>query len=234
MKVAIVDQPFGRIDPGKPSGSIDILIYEIARRVARDAEITVYVGRGPRQSRDEVIGGVRFKRIDVWRDKQINRVMTRLPRWRRPTMPWFLSRLYYRSYIRAVANDLAREGCDTVHVHSFPQFATAIRVKNPRAKIILNMHCEWLIQLDHRTIEQHLASVDRIVSCSEFITNGTKCHFPSFASRCTTVLTGADAEYFASIAGDGVSNRAKTILYVGRISPEKGLHVLHGCVCVGC
>jgi glycosyltransferase involved in cell wall biosynthesis len=228
MKIAIVDQPFGHIDPGKHSGSIDTLIYEIARRAARTAAVTVYVKRGPGQSMDEVAEGVRYKRFDLSREERINRLTSRLLRWQKPTSPWFLSRLYYRSYIHAISADLVREKCDIVHLHTFPQFATVVRAKNPRAKIILHMHCEWLTQLDHSTIDKHLRSVDRVISCSDFITNGVRNHFPHYANRCTTVPNGADAEYLASIAGfgDRTNGQAKTILYVGRISPEKGLHVL--------
>jgi glycosyltransferase involved in cell wall biosynthesis len=228
MKVAIVDQPSGHINPGKHAGSIDTIVYEIARRVARTSEIIVYVRRGPGQNLDEVVAGVRYKRIDLSHEDRINRLMTQVFRLRKPTTPWFLSRLYYRSFIRKIANDLTRENADIVHVYNFPQFATAIRAENPRAKIILNMQCEWLIQLNHQTIDRHLRSVDRIVSCSEFISNGVKRHFPHLANRCTTVPNGADAEQFASITGNGNRHigQDKTILYTGRISPEKGLHVL--------
>jgi glycosyltransferase involved in cell wall biosynthesis len=48
--------------------------------------------------------------------------------------------------------------------------------------------------------------------------------FPSFAQRCSHVYNGADIALFARPAG--VLAKPKQLLYVGRLAPEKGIHVL--------
>lgn len=226
MKIALVDQPIGYISPSKTTGSINNIVYEIARRVARSAEVVVYGKRGPGQTEEEVIDGVRFKRLDSRWDDRVDRRLSGLFRVRKASSPWFLSHLYYRSYIRRIADDVSRQKYDIVHLYNFSQFATAIRARDRSPKILLNMQCEWLIQLNRKTIERHLRSVDRVIGCSDFITGGVRRHFPYLANRCTTVPNGADAEKFATIEKADMQLEPKTILYTGRISPEKGVHVL--------
>jgi glycosyltransferase involved in cell wall biosynthesis len=226
MKIAFVDQPIGFIRPGRISGSINTIVYETARQVARRAEVVVYSRRSPEQTSEEALEGVRYKRFEsVW-DERINGRIGPLFRFRSAASPWFLSPLYYRSYIHAIADDLIREKCDVVHVYNFAQFASYIHSRESSAKVVLNMQCEWLIQLSRNTIERHLGSVDRVIGCSDFITDGAKRRFPFLANRCATVPNGADPAKFATMCSTKTEVRSKTILYTGRISPEKGVHVL--------
>jgi glycosyltransferase involved in cell wall biosynthesis len=72
-----------------------------------------------------------------------------------------------------------------------------------------------------------LQQVDLIVGCSAFITRGIQQHYPEFSDRCVTVYNGVDADQFAPRNRDNEPVEGATnILYVGRISPEKGIHVL--------
>jgi len=59
MKVAIVNQPFGTIILPWTGigGSIDIWIYEVARRLARYCEVIVYTRRRYRQKRSNITTG---------------------------------------------------------------------------------------------------------------------------------------------------------------------------------
>jgi glycosyltransferase involved in cell wall biosynthesis len=84
------------------------------------------------------------------------------------------------------------------------------------------MHCEWLTQLDRRLVDQRLAKADVIVGVSDFITDRIREAFPRHASRCITIHNGAD------LVPASRRNRSGPVrlLTVGRISPEKGLHVL--------
>jgi len=84
--------------------------------------------------------------------------------------PLFASKLFYLTYVLQVARDLKREKCDIVHLHNFFQFVPIIRAFNPKIKIVLHMHCEWLTQLDRTMIENRLRKVDLIIGCSEYIT----------------------------------------------------------------
>jgi glycosyltransferase involved in cell wall biosynthesis len=105
---------------------------------------------------------------------------------------------------------------------NYSQFAPVIRQANPAAKICLHMECEWLTQLDRRVIEERLAAIDVVIGCSEYITGTIADRYPRFAHRCVTVPNAATlvAEYDRALTEPG------HVLFVGRVSPEKGVHVL--------
>lgn len=89
------------------------------------------------------------------------------------------------------------------------------------------MHCDWLVELDRSMIKQRLDLADLIVGCSEYITEKIRRHFPEYAHRCQTIYNGVDIEHFAPEKDSGKKNNdAKHLLFVGRITPEKGLHTL--------
>jgi glycosyltransferase involved in cell wall biosynthesis len=53
---------------------------------------------------------------------------------------------------------------------------------------------------------------------------GVRRRFPSLAHRCRHIYNGVDIELFAR--PPGVRPTPKRILYVGRLAPEKGVHIL--------
>jgi glycosyltransferase involved in cell wall biosynthesis len=90
------------------------------------------------------------------------------------------------------------------------------------------MHCEWLNQLDRAMIDKRLEKVDAIVGCSEYITNKIRTCFPQHAGRCRTVYNGVDTDRFFNNNGKRWAREfhGRRLLFVGRVSPEKGVHVL--------
>ena len=155
------------------------------------------------------------------------RNLRRILFFRNAKRPLFASRLYYFRYALQVARDLKRENCDIVHLHNFSQFVPIIRTFNPKVKIVLHMHCEWLTQLDRAMIAKRLRAADLIVGCSEYITEKIRRGFPRFAQRCQTVYNGVDVHsFFRENSWSAPKNGVKRLLFVGRNSPEKGLHVL--------
>jgi glycosyltransferase involved in cell wall biosynthesis len=115
-------------------------------------------------------------------------------------------------------------------VYNFPQIASLIRRANPTVKIVLHMQCEWLTQLDPGLIGRRLRDVDLIIACSDSIADQIRRCFPAHAARCRTILNGVDvAAFHANGPGrKGTGDDDKRLLYVGRVSPEKGVHVLLG------
>jgi glycosyltransferase involved in cell wall biosynthesis len=100
-----------------------------------------------------------------------------------------------------------------------------IRRYNPDLKIVLHMHCEWLSQLDRNMVEPGIAAADAIVGVSDFISDRIRQAFPQYADRVQTIYNAVDTARFAASAAIRRSD-PKRILYVARISPEKGTHVL--------
>ena len=208
--------------------SIGIITYEVGRRLARSADVTVYARRGLSQSASFVHEDVSYRRLFVTFDQVLTLINTfdRLGL-RDPGRPFFTSSHYYRSYIRQVAKDLRRQGCDIVHMHTYPQFAEVIRAYNPNTKIVLHLGDHSLIQRERSWLERHLKEIDRIVGVSEFITAAIRERFPEHADRCRAVFNGVDVEAFETGAGQAPDDgKAGRLLYVGRLSPEKGIHVL--------
>ena len=215
MKVAFVSQPWASVRP--PSESLAIWTVEVARRLASECEITVYARGDPADSGPD--DGVDYRFVRATNDWRLLGVLepTRR-RWPR-RRPLFTSPLYHASYWRTVASDVRKRGFDVVHLHNFSQAARPLAHAG-RAATVLHMHCEWLNQLDRRMIGRRLASVALVAGCSDYVSGRVREAFPR--TRTATLYNGVDARAFAQRdAGD-----AARILYVGRVSPEKGVHVL--------
>ncbi len=225
MKIAIVNQPWGDLTPPNPSGSIPILIYETAQRLAKEGhQVTVY-SRSKWKKVETAYDGVRYCYIPIFQDKFLGKVLAKLIVWRslRPNFASFSTSFFYGLQISL---DLWGKGFDWVHIHNFTQFIPTIRWFNPKSKVVLQIHCEWLTKLDYEMINDRLQPVELILGCSDFIMDDVKKRFPHFAQKCHTLLNGVNTSYFTQDSSQNKSGTAPTILYVGRVSPEKGIHTL--------
>lgn len=227
MRIAIVSQPWDSVIPATHSGSISIITYQLARRLARSAEVVVYAREEkgfPREHREE---GVLYRRVSTNVDVWMLKVLQRLSALRDPKRPLFSSALYHLGYILQVANGLRRQGCDVVHIHQFSQFVPIVRALNPKARIVLHMNCEWLSRLHPSMIERRLCRADLVIGCSDYITDRIRRAFPQYAGRCQTLYNGVDVDCFApGSEGAALRRGGQRLLYAGRVSPEKGLHTL--------
>ena len=229
MKVAIVSQPWDTLRPPVSSGSIPIWTYETAKRLSQSCEVVLYARRNEGEPAQEVVDGIEYRRVAIAGNRPCNGIVKAFAKaYRR--FRYLNSRLYYGPYPFRVAADLRRQQCDIVHIHNFSQFVPAIRALNPHIKIVLHMHCEWLSQFDRTVIANRLSQTDLIIGCSDYITNKVKARFPEFAHRCQRVYNGVDVSQFQASEQTGQQQEAQTndlnLLFVGRISPEKGLHTL--------
>jgi glycosyltransferase involved in cell wall biosynthesis len=230
MKVAFVNQPWTVASPPDECDSIAIWTHQVTRHLTSSCQIVYYGRRNP--ARKEAVyreDGVLYRGVSVAFDKLL-RPLRILDRWGilNPKRPFFASSLYYLGYIWQVANDLRKQQCDIVHIHNFSQFVPIIRFFNPRVKIVLHMHCEWLTQLDAKTIARRLDRADLVIGCSDYITEKIRRRFPQFANRCNTVFNGVDTNHFVgnNTYRDLKGKENWKLLFVGRISPEKGVHIL--------
>jgi len=222
LKVAFVNQPWNDVAPPVGNGSVAILAYEAARRLARSCDVTMYARRGAGQAAFERHEGVEYRRVPTTADAWLLRALRRLPR--RRANPLVGSGLYYVAYALQVARDIRRRRCDIVQLFNLSQFIPIIRRFNPQAKILIRMSCNWLTQLRRKTVERRLRGCDLVIGCSRYLTDSIAAAFPQFADRCRTVHNGRDVSRFAPQREGRQAGRR--LLYVGRVSPEKGLHVL--------
>ncbi len=225
LKVAFVCQPFVMTSFPNPLDSIGILTYELVRLLARDCDITVYT---PGESSQEVVHeGIRYRYIPINIDQSLLQYLEKFPGFKNPKQPPFASWWYYLGFILQVANDLRKQECDLVHIHNLSQFIPVIKALNPRTKIVLHMHCEWLNQLKRKALEGRLRHADLIISPSEYISEQVRQRFSQFAERCQTIYNGVNLERFLDTSVNHTNqNQVKKLLFVGRVCPEKGSHIL--------
>lgn len=220
MKIAFVPSPLDSV----LKSSIGICTYQTAVRLASRAEVIVYTSGGSFRPRTEQKDGLSIRRLSVRPDRLAQKFLNKASSLLKSRRPLFSSFFYYPFYALQLALDLRKQDCDIVHIHNFSQFVPLIRALNPRIKIVLHMHCEWLTQLDRKVIEGRLTKTDLVIGCSGHVVKKIKDAFPNAAARCRTVYNGVDPEHFTP-RKNGRGNGARLLL-VGRVSPDKGLHVV--------
>jgi glycosyltransferase involved in cell wall biosynthesis len=222
LRLAIVSQPFDGVLPPHQN-SLGIWTYEVARRLAERHDVTVYLQANEALDVAQDFDGVHYKPISLRMDHALQR---RFPApGDNPRLPAYARRRQWIGYALQVAWDLRRRQCDVAHVLNFHQFAPTLKLFQRSLHVVLNMRCEWLSQLDRGLIATHLEATDRVIGCSTHVTGLTSSRFPEFADRCQTVPNAIDTENLKPPAVPQLNDPAK-LLYIGRVSPEKGVHVL--------
>ena len=223
MKIGFI-QPWDSCRPPNVGGSLGIWTWEVARRLAQSHKVLVCTQRFSGVPIFEFSDGVQFYRFSTSLDARLLRIRRRV--WQNTTIPDFASSCYCFIYLLGAATVMRAYGCNIIHIFNLSQFAPVIATINPGAKIVLNMHCDWLVGLDYSLVKKRLQHVDSILSCANCITDQTRWRFPHFAERCETLHNGVDVSEFGPREAKPHPTCAQTIITVGRISPEKGLHVL--------
>ena len=232
LKIAIIFMPINEIRPPLSATSLassgDLVMDEIARGLARSHKVIAYCALGEGQQRVEQFDEVEYRRISTWLDRRLlhRQKLRRLLEFggRNGPQPLINSSLWYRHFIGKVIADLLLQDCDIVHIMNISQFVPIIRARLPKTRIVLHMHCQWLEKLDAAMIERRIDAADLVLGVSNFIAAGVRRRFPSLAHRCSHVYNGADIALFAR--PPSAPPKPKQLLYVGRLAPEKGVHIL--------
>ncbi|MGH8293929.1 MAG: glycosyltransferase family 4 protein [Steroidobacteraceae bacterium] len=226
-KIAFVSQPRDPVAAAESQhGSVTTVLWELATRIARRHETMVLAPRAPGQAAEETYGSrVCICRVPAWRSlhKALD-LGTSILGWR---SPYFASRACFREYGLAVARALERYCPDIVHVQNNWQFLPLFRSAVPRAHLIVQVHDELQSLLPAGPVRARLQGVAAIVTPSEFVTRRYEKRVPYMAGRIHTIGNGVDAAIFQPGRREPEPRRgALRILYVGRVSPEKGVHEL--------
>lgn len=228
MRIAVVCQPTDLVGEGVAMGSVAIQSLELAEQLARRHDVALFARRGPGQKRRERLGDrLTVRRFRV--AKRTNRVIESLAGLILPRRRFFASRRYYAHYFQHVAEAIAEDTYDVVHFQSYFQHAPLLRQHCGSAVLGLHMHSQWLDQLHPGRVRPALEACDLAFGCSRFVTDSIAARFPEHADRCHELLNGVDTDLFCPDTDATRDPRAPgppRLLYVGRISPEKGLHVL--------
>jgi glycosyltransferase involved in cell wall biosynthesis len=236
LKVAFISEPWDTVDPPPANWSGPILTYEIARRLTRSCDVIVYSHKLSHLPKVKTFESVEYRYVPLFNDRRGAYRLTHLP-FISSAIDIFKKKVYpdihrpsyaadfaFWTYILSIAEDLRSRNCDVIHIHQFSQFVPIVRWLNPKSKIVLHMHTDWLNQIDSKWIEPRLKNCDLILGCSNFIADNVRKRFPDLASRCNFLHNGADVDHFS---GGKTSERdGNRLLFVGRLSPEKGVHIL--------
>ncbi len=204
--------------------ALAIVNYEIGRRLARRHEVVTYPKWVPGEKEVEEHEGVTYRRIPEGIDRALNglklfdaaRLLSR-------GRPFRLSSVYYAHYAHEVARDIRERGCDLVHLHTVSNFVGPIRRANPAARIVLHMHDHSLADFDPAVLRPRLDEAAMVLACSRYVADAIRQRYPFAAARCHELYNGVD-ERFLQLAPDPAASH--TVLFVGRLCPEKGVHVL--------
>ncbi len=234
MKIAIVNQPWDKSpNYGGIKTSTEVYTYNIASRLAHDHAVIVYCSGRKLSHRIEAdqyegieyraVPGTAFeRRMNLPLQKLFEATVTR----RDTRRPFLSSRYFFMAYAEQIARDLRQQRADIIQVNNFYQFIPAIRAQNPDSKIVLAMHCEWLSQLTDPQVERALSMTDVVAAVSDHVRDRAAERFPQYAECMVTVHAGVKLPDAAWTLPAASPERKQQILFVGRISPEKGVHLM--------
>lgn len=202
---------------GATGSAVITVLYELGRiHVRRGGELQVVVGADTRHDYPvgtciPVVFPPPLGRWDKLLDVGLGRAG--LPRTR-------VSHLYAPA---ARAIDPSCRG--TVVVHNAPAVLSRFRKQAPRTTLCLHVHNQLFGTYRGREAEQTLASADHVVCVSEFIANDVRAKAPARADRVIALPNGVDTDRFRP-APPGSTDDVPTILFVGRMVPQKGPDLL--------
>ncbi len=220
MKIAIVAQPFDAVLP-PAQNSIGIIAYNTALQLAERAQLSVFLP-GPREAEQPPVGvQVDWRWIDTGPQARIDRLLQRFG----APLPVH-SRWFHLPYIWRVASELRRDHHDVVHVFNFPQFADWLgRRLGPRTAVSLEMQCDWLSQWQSARVRPGLRRCALVWGVSNHVSQLIASAHPGLRARLGTVYNGFDTERFTPRPPPAGTRDEFRLLFVGRISPEKGVHL---------
>jgi glycosyltransferase involved in cell wall biosynthesis len=238
MRVAILAQPNDVVPSG---GSLAIWAMEVASRLSKQHDVTVYSRwwEGANNSPEDLFRHVRLKkRLDDAVTGRLRTLENGLGRVFGRPVDYYYRHYYYRDffaldYVLGAARQIREREEDAVVVINFSQSLPLLRRLCPRTRLALIMQCDWLVELPSNTVERRLQAADLVMGCSNYIRDGVRGRFPSLSAPIETLYNGSSPETLTrDLRGEHDETLAlkesneKVVLFVGRVTPEKGVHLL--------
>jgi glycosyltransferase involved in cell wall biosynthesis len=193
------------------------VIYEMTRRhVERGGQTQIITGRTTH--RDYTVGqclDVDFAPLPGKKKRLIDVGMGRLGL-RRPA-EWAL----YEPAAAALPPDFR----GTVFVHNAPTAIRVFKARRPHAKVCLYAHNSLFRTYSRREAQRVIDAADRVICVSRYLANDLESHLGAKSPKIRVVLNGVDTERFRP-AANRIEPEVPTILFVGRVLPEKGPDLL--------
>ena len=204
--------------------AMDVLAHDLARSVASEHVVVMYVRPAGRSYRAVKEGGVTYQPVFSGLDEHMGSLAKRLSPAARPERPVVSTLWAFPGYAATVAGHVRRRQPDVVHTHIFDQFLPLLRRAAPNARLVLHMHDHSQVLWDREVVGRHLSRADLVVGCSNFVAGHVRERFPHLAERVVAI---PNATAIPDQHQHQTSYREETeILFAGRLSPDKGVHVL--------
>jgi glycosyltransferase involved in cell wall biosynthesis len=227
MQIAMVHQPWNPAVPPVDTGSIAIWIYETANRLVGRNEVTTFAKKVRGLPTVQSYAGVCYKRVSIWPNPHSLPGRIAAAFGNVEGRPVFCQPTFFSAYRQRIAKQIRADRIDVAHLHNLVTYPTAIREASKGTRIILHMHCEWLSQIPRALALEFVEPVDQLIACSQYLADRINNHLNDAEKICQILPNGVDIDHFSPAAPVTAqeANR-KEILFVGRISPEKGIHDL--------
>ena len=222
MRVAFLTHPWAVALP--PSESVAIWTQAVATRLASHGH-DVAIWSRDREGRAAPISsdGVDYRFVRGRGDDRLELALRRLDRFRPAGRPLFATSSYHGIYHLELLRELRGDPPDVVHLLTFSQLVRPFRRACPSAAVILHIRDEMTARLAPALLRRRLPRAHAVVGCSEFVSAALRDACPE--ANVLTILNGVDTTRFEPPA-ERPPREAARLLYVGRISPEKGTHLL--------
>jgi spore coat protein SA len=194
-------------------GAIQTYIRETAVHLARWHELTVFSVLDPLLKPREEMHGIRFVRAEARNLEEYTASLV--------------------EFVRANRFDL-------IHIFNRPRLVLPLRKAAPGARLFLSLHNDMFEpgKIARNEAASALGELERIVTVSDYVGSRVSTLFPEAGPLLRTVYSGVDLDRFAPRWTDRALSARKAIrsahklggnpvvLFVGRLSPKKGAHVL--------
>ncbi|WP_168123147.1 glycosyltransferase family 4 protein [Paenibacillus sp. HB172176] len=203
--------------PNIRGGAIQTYIDGVKELLSRQHQLTIISRSDPDLPESETVNGIRYRRFE---SKGILDI-------------------YMENIIPYLAQ--SNEQFDVIHIFNRPRLVMPVDSVRPNARIVLSMHNDMFnsLKLNRQEGNAVVARVDTIVTISNYI-GATICKdYPEAAGKIRTIYSGVDLSKFAPYRQSNSAKRdreqiraehqlgnKKVILFVGRLSRNKGPHVL--------
>jgi spore coat protein SA len=121
-------------------------------------------------------------------------------------------------WLRALFSRL--QAFDLIHIHNRPQWVRVLRDFGYEGTIVLHLQNDHLGHWTPGMLDELAQKLEAVAVCSEYLRNTFAAKSPSLASKTKVILNGVNTDLF--FPKEELRER-KTIFFVGRFHPEKGV-----------
>jgi glycosyltransferase involved in cell wall biosynthesis len=222
VRVALVAQPYDGVLPPRQN-SIGLILYNTAIALLEHAEVAMCMKKDP--ANPAAAAPFTVVNVSSPMDEMLERIAGRYPRWAK-RLGITAAAEGHSAYARAAARALDAVGPDIVHVMNYYAWCSTFAGRGNRG-VVLEMQSEWLSQMDRNLVRRVLRDAAGVVGVSDHIVSLFRESFPDYPGMVATAYNGVDVDVFKpAAAASGVAADEPRILFVGRLSPEKGIHIL--------